>query len=107
LKQCIGQLPQAQKDSFLLKEEAGLTVKDIVIILNTSFEASKSRLRYAYENPRQCLHVKTGMTMKYMMTIKMNFLFYWPTKKISKLYQNDKKIKLKSQVSKLTLGLWL
>jgi RNA polymerase sigma-70 factor (ECF subfamily) len=81
LKQCIGQLPQAQKDSFLLKEEAGLTVKDIVIILNTSFEASKSRLRYAYENLRQCLHVKTGRTMKCMMTIKMNFLFYWPTKK--------------------------
>jgi RNA polymerase sigma-70 factor (ECF subfamily) len=60
LKQCIGQLPQAQKDSFLLKEEAGLTVKDIATILNISFEASKSRLRYAYVNLRQCLYVKTG-----------------------------------------------
>ena len=60
LKQCIGQLPQAQKDSFLLKEEAGLSVKDIATMLNTSFEASKSRLRYAYENLRQCLHRKTG-----------------------------------------------
>ncbi len=60
LKQCIAQLPQAQKDSFLLKEEAGLSVKDIAMVLNTSFEASKSRLRYAYENLRQCLHVKTG-----------------------------------------------
>ena len=60
LKQCIAQLPQAQKDSFLLKEEAGLSVKDIATVLNTSFEASKSRLRYAYENLRQCLHAKTG-----------------------------------------------
>jgi RNA polymerase sigma-70 factor (ECF subfamily) len=60
LKLCIAQLPQAQKDSFLLKEEAGLSVKDIATVLNTSFEASKSRLRYAYENLRQCLQVKTG-----------------------------------------------
>ena len=60
LKQCIGQLPQVQKDSFLLKEEAGLSVKEIALVLNTSFEASKSRLRYAYDNLRQCLHVKTG-----------------------------------------------
>jgi len=60
LKQCIGQLPHAQKDSFLLKEEAGLSVKEIATVLNTSFEASKSRLRYAYENLRQCLNLKTG-----------------------------------------------
>lgn len=60
LKQCIGQLPQVQKDSFLLKEEAGLSVKEIALVLNTTFEASKSRLRYAYENLRQCLQIKTG-----------------------------------------------
>lgn len=60
LKQCIGKLPQAQKDSFLLKEEAGLSVKDVSLVLNTSFEASKSRLRYAYDNLRQCLNVKLG-----------------------------------------------
>lgn len=60
LKQCIARLPQAQKDSFLLKEEAGLSVKDIATVLNTSFESSKSRLRYAYENLRQCLYIKMG-----------------------------------------------
>lgn len=60
LKRCIAQLPQAQKDCFLLKEEAGLSVKDIATVLNTSFEASKSRLRYAYVGLRQCIHVKTG-----------------------------------------------
>lgn len=60
LKQCIGQLPQVQKDCFLLKEEAGLSVNDIATVLNSSFEASKSRLRYAYENLRQCLQLKTG-----------------------------------------------
>ena len=63
LKQCISQLPQAQKDTFLLKEEAGLSVKDIATVLNTSFEASKSRLRYAYESLRQCLHLKTGRAL--------------------------------------------
>jgi RNA polymerase sigma-70 factor (ECF subfamily) len=63
LKHCIAQLPQAQKDSFLLKEEAGMSVKDIAIVLNTSFEASKSRLRYAYENLRHCLNLKTGWAM--------------------------------------------
>jgi RNA polymerase sigma-70 factor (ECF subfamily) len=63
LKQCIGKLPQVQKDSFLLKEEVGLSVKDIATVLNSSFEASKSRLRYAYENLRECLHVKTGRAM--------------------------------------------
>lgn len=63
LKQCIGRLPQAQKDSFLLKEEAGLSVKEIASVLDINFEASKSRLRYAYENLRQCLNIKTGRTM--------------------------------------------
>ena len=63
LKQCISQLPQAQKDTFLLKEEAGLSVKDIATVLNTSFETSKSRLRYAYESLRQCLHLKTGRAL--------------------------------------------
>jgi RNA polymerase sigma-70 factor (ECF subfamily) len=62
LKHCIKQLPQAQKDSFLLKEEAGLSVKDITLIIGSSFEASKSRLRYAYENLRQCLSKKMAGT---------------------------------------------
>lgn len=60
---CIGKLPQAQKDSFLLKEEAGLSVKEIATVLHTSFEASKSRLRYAYENLKQCIELKTGRSL--------------------------------------------
>lgn len=60
LKHCINRLPHAQKDSFLLKEEAGLSLKDIAQVLDTSLEASKSRLRYAYENLRKCLEIKTG-----------------------------------------------
>lgn len=63
LQHCISQLPQVQKDSFLLKEEVGLSVSDIAVVLNSSFEASKSRLRYAYENLRQCLHIKTGRAL--------------------------------------------
>jgi RNA polymerase sigma-70 factor (ECF subfamily) len=60
LNHCISQLPQGQKECFLLKEETGLTVKDIAVVLGTNLEASKSRLRYAYENLRQCLHIKLG-----------------------------------------------
>ncbi|MFT4808537.1 MAG: hypothetical protein ACI9LX_001868 [Paraglaciecola sp.] len=50
-------LSEKTKDSFLLKEEAGLSVKGIATVLNTSFKSSKTRLRYDYENLRQCLHI--------------------------------------------------
>jgi RNA polymerase sigma-70 factor, ECF subfamily len=60
LKKCIQALPLVQKDCFLLKEEAGLTVEVIAAILGANYEACKSRLRYAYDNLRQCITNKMG-----------------------------------------------
>ncbi len=43
----IDGLPHEQKEVFLLKEEAGLTVPEIAALINENPEAIKSRLRYA------------------------------------------------------------
>ena len=40
-------LPAAQREAFLLREEAGLTVAEIALATGTDEEAAKSRLRYA------------------------------------------------------------
>lgn len=55
LKRCIGQLPQAQQEVFLLNEEAGMTVKAMAEVINISSEAAKSRLRYAKTQLQTCL----------------------------------------------------
>lgn len=43
----IRQLPAEQRDAFLLKEEAGLSLAEIAELSATSLETVKSRLRYA------------------------------------------------------------
>jgi RNA polymerase sigma-70 factor (ECF subfamily) len=40
-------LPAPQREAFLLYEEGGLTVEEIATAMDISFEAAKSRLRYA------------------------------------------------------------
>jgi len=40
-------LPQDQREAFLLKEEAGLSLEEIAATTGVSYEAAKSRLRYA------------------------------------------------------------
>lgn len=55
LLNCIGQLPEAQRESFLLKEETGLTLNEIAEIVGTGRETIKSRLRYALGALRRCL----------------------------------------------------
>ena len=55
LLHCIGQLPEAQRESFLLKEESGLSLIDIAEVTETSRETIKSRLRYALNGLRRCL----------------------------------------------------
>ena len=40
-------LPPAQREAFLLHEEAGLTVREIALAMGCNEEAAKSRLRYA------------------------------------------------------------
>jgi len=47
LAQAIEALPAAQREAFLLHEEAGLSVAEIAAATGTNDEAAKSRLRYA------------------------------------------------------------
>lgn len=55
LLDCIGQLPEAQRESFLLKEETGLSLIEIAEVAGTGRETIKSRLRYALATLRRCL----------------------------------------------------
>ncbi len=51
----IEQLPQEQKEAFLMQAEAGLNVQDIASATGVSFETAKSRLRYARSRLRELL----------------------------------------------------
>jgi RNA polymerase sigma-70 factor, ECF subfamily len=48
-------LPDEQRQVFLLKEEGGLSLEEITQVTGASFEAVKSRLRYAVKKLRQVL----------------------------------------------------
>ena len=48
-------LPAPQREAFLLHEEAGLSVEEIAAATGVSFEAAKSRLRYAVAKLREGL----------------------------------------------------
>ncbi|MBE9564890.1 MAG: sigma-70 family RNA polymerase sigma factor, partial [Proteobacteria bacterium] len=43
----IAELPRDQKEAFLLREEAGLSIEQIAETCGINFETAKSRLRYA------------------------------------------------------------
>jgi len=45
--QALAALPAAQREAFLLHEEAGLTLAEIAAVTGAGEEAAKSRLRYA------------------------------------------------------------
>ena len=51
----IAQLPEVQREAFLLKEEAGLSLEEIAEATGVKREAAKSRLRYAVAKLRQGL----------------------------------------------------
>jgi RNA polymerase sigma-70 factor, ECF subfamily len=53
--QALAALPIAQRETFLLYEESGLSVQEIADATGTSFEATKSRLRYAFAKLREQL----------------------------------------------------
>lgn len=55
LQGAIVALPAAQREVFLLKEEAGFTVQEISEVTGDSFEAVKSRYRYALKRLRSQL----------------------------------------------------
>ncbi|MDX8387566.1 MAG: sigma-70 family RNA polymerase sigma factor [Ghiorsea sp.] len=52
---CIELLPASQKQVFLLKEEAGLSLGAITEMIKCSKEAIKSRMRYAIQKLRNCM----------------------------------------------------
>lgn len=55
LMQSLDELPQAQRETFLLRAEAGLSLRDIAEATGTSAETAKSRLRYALARLRRAL----------------------------------------------------
>ena len=55
LLELLQKLPTAQRDVFLLKEEAGLNVQEIAALSTQNVEAVKSRLRYAIARLRKGL----------------------------------------------------
>lgn len=52
LLQLIASLPAAQREAFLLKEEAGLSVNEIAAVTGDNSDTVKSRLRYAVKKLR-------------------------------------------------------
>jgi RNA polymerase sigma-70 factor (ECF subfamily) len=55
LLQAIGALPEAQRLSFLLQAEGEMGIEEIAQVTGTSFETTKSRLRYARAQLRAAL----------------------------------------------------
>ena len=55
LKQQIAKLPNDQRDAFLLKEEATLTLEQIASVTGVERETVKSRFRYAVKKLKQSL----------------------------------------------------
>lgn len=55
LLEAIAELPPDQKEAFLLREEAGLSVEQIAETCGINFETAKSRLRYAMDKLRHKL----------------------------------------------------
>jgi RNA polymerase sigma-70 factor (ECF subfamily) len=55
LAQALAQLPGEQRDAFLLHIEAELSVEEVALVTASSFETTKSRLRYARAKLRELL----------------------------------------------------
>lgn len=51
----LQQLPEEQRDAFLLHEEAGLGLDDIALVTGCNRETAKSRLRYAVNKLRAAI----------------------------------------------------
>ena len=60
LVEAITELPREQREVFLLREEAGLTVDQIAETCGINFETAKSRLRYAIGKLRHKLNLHAG-----------------------------------------------
>ena len=57
LLEALAQLPEAQREAFLLKEETGLSVEEIAEMTNVKPETAKSRIRYAMNKIKQVVEI--------------------------------------------------
>ena len=55
LGRALADLPEEQRDAFLLREEGGLSVDDIALVTGCNRETAKSRLRYAVAKLRSAI----------------------------------------------------
>ena len=55
LRAALATLPDEQRDAFLLREEAGLSMEEIATVTGCSRETAKSRLRYATNKLRAAI----------------------------------------------------
>jgi RNA polymerase sigma-70 factor (ECF subfamily) len=60
LLQLVDALPPAQREAFLLREEAGLSLEEIADVTGVNAETAKSRLRYAVSKLRKGLSEEFG-----------------------------------------------
>lgn len=60
LLDALQQIPDEQRDVFLLREEAGFSLDDIASITGTNRETAKSRLRYAVNKLRAAIDEPAG-----------------------------------------------
>ncbi|NKF49794.1 sigma-70 family RNA polymerase sigma factor [Shewanella sp. WXL01] len=58
MQACIAKLPATQKEAFLLNVELGLTAASISEIAGVTLEATKSRIRYAYQSIKNCISLR-------------------------------------------------
>ncbi len=62
LQEALKDLPDEQRDAFLLHEEGGLTVDQIASVTGCNRETAKSRLRYAVKKLRAAIDEPTEQT---------------------------------------------
>jgi RNA polymerase sigma-70 factor (ECF subfamily) len=55
LRAALAQLPEAQREAFLLHEEGGLTIEEVARVTGVGAETAKSRVRYALVKLRAAL----------------------------------------------------
>jgi RNA polymerase sigma-70 factor (ECF subfamily) len=55
LEAALVELPEEQRDAFLLREEGGLSVDEIAVVTGCNRETAKSRLRYAVNKLRAAI----------------------------------------------------
>ena len=55
LEAALNDLPEEQRDAFLLHEEGGLTIDQIAAVTDCNRETAKSRLRYAINKLRAAI----------------------------------------------------